>query len=71
MAERVPTVDTIEMAGSLVESGALTLMDASRVVVDHTEGGLTLLDAMSLVQNWRSARQDYEWLLRLGPREEG
>ena len=62
----VPLIDVIEMAGQQVEAlsvGPPTWADLepyARMVMEHSDGGLTLLGAASVVAHWRSARSDYE-----------
>jgi hypothetical protein len=59
---KVPLVDAIEMVGSAVEAGGIELVGGARILVDHAEGGLTLLGAMHLAKYWREARAEYERL---------
>lgn len=58
MGRQVPLVDVIEMAGSLVASGVMSLHDAAVLTMQH--GRLTYMGAISLVKSWRTARAQYE-----------
>lgn len=55
-----PLVDQIETLGAAVDDGTISRDEAIRNLAQWSDGGLTVLGATGLIDDWKSARAQYE-----------
>lgn len=52
-------INDIETLGQAVNAGEMTRDDAAQALVDASSGGLTLVGAGSILDNWQGRRNEY------------